>query len=160
MPILTGSISPRGPIIDIKVMQTSQRVEALKKAGQKYNSPVVVLGLIDTGASISALDSGIITSLGLTPRDKVSIVTPSTGSAYQKRMSYDALFIAGENTSEPLSKTIQVVECDLASQGFFALIGRNFLEACQFIYDGPSKSFALQYGLPWRTTSFLATPSP
>ncbi len=75
-------------------------------------------------------------------------------------MYYDDLFMVGESTGEPLSKAIEVVECELASQGFFALIGRNFLEACQFIYDGPSKSFALQYSAPWRPTTVLATPNP
>jgi len=160
MPILTGLISPWGPAIDIKVMQTNQRVQALKKAGQKFSSPMVVLGLIDTGASLSVLDPRIIASLGLAPRGIVSIHTPTTGAAYQKRMSYDALFIAGEETGDPLSRTIEIVECELASQGFFALIGRNFLAACQFIYDGPRNSFALQYDNPWRPTSLLATPAP
>jgi hypothetical protein len=74
-------------------------------------------------------------------------------------MSCDALFIAGEEASEPLSITIQVVGCELASQGFFALIGRNFLEDFRFIYDGPRRSFTLQYDAPWHPTSILANPS-
>jgi hypothetical protein len=60
MPTLIGSISPWGPTINIKVMQTNQRVEALKKSGQKFSSPMVILGLIDTGASLSALDPSIV----------------------------------------------------------------------------------------------------
>jgi hypothetical protein len=31
MPTLTGSVGPWGPTIDIKVMQSNQRVEALKR---------------------------------------------------------------------------------------------------------------------------------
>ena len=38
MPTLTGSIGPWGPTIGIKVMQTTQRVEALRKAGQQFSS--------------------------------------------------------------------------------------------------------------------------
>jgi hypothetical protein len=148
MPNLIGSISRWGPTINVKVMQTNQRVEALKKAAQKFSSPMVVLGLIDTGASLSVLDSTIVDSLGLVPKDIVSVHTPTTGSAYEKRRSYDALFIVGETTGDPFSKTIQIIECDLASEGIYALIGRNFLDACQFIYDGPKKSFTLQYDLP------------
>ncbi len=160
MPTLTGLIGPWGPTVDIKVMQTNQRVEALKRAGKAFSSPVIVLGLIDTGASLSILDTTVTHSLGLEPRGVVSIHTPSTGAASAKHMSYDALFIIGETTGEPLSKTVQVVESELASQGIFALIGRNFLEACQFVYDGPSKSFSLHYSPPWRPTTFLATPTP
>ena len=160
MPILTELISPWGPTINIKVMQTNQRVEALKRAGQKFSSPMVVLGLIDTGASMSVLDPRIVASLGLAPRGVVSIHTPTTGAAYEKRMTYDALFIAGEETGEPLSRTIEVVECELASQGFFALIGRNFLGACQFIYAGPRNSFTLEYDAPWHPGSLLVTPAP
>ncbi len=112
MPTLTGLIGPWGPTVDIKVMQTNQRVEALKRAGKAFSSPVIVLGLIDTGASLSILDTTVTHSLGLEPRGVVSIHTPSTGAASAKHMSYDALFIIGETTGEPLSKTVQVVESD------------------------------------------------
>lgn len=52
MPALIGSIGPWGPIINVKVMQSNQRVRTLKKAGLPFSSPHVVLGLIDTGASL------------------------------------------------------------------------------------------------------------
>jgi hypothetical protein len=92
MPILTGSIGPWGPTLDLKVMQSTQRVAALKKAGRPYSSPAILLGLIDTGSSLSALDTGIITSLGLAPRNFVSLHTPSTGPGYITRMTYDVVF--------------------------------------------------------------------
>jgi hypothetical protein len=155
-----GKISPWRPTIGIKAMQTNQRVEALKRAKKRFSSPMVVLGLIDTGASMSALDPTVITMLGLAPRGNVSVHTPSTGTAYEKRMTYDALFIAGEETGEPVSKTLQIIEWELASQGILALIGRDFLAECQFIYDGPSKSFALRYETPWRPTTVIAAPTP
>ena len=87
MPILTGSIGPWGPTIYVKVMQSNQRVEALKKAGLKFSSPVVVLGLIDSGASNSVLDPEIIKALGLDPRGTVVIHTPSSGPGYVTRWS-------------------------------------------------------------------------
>jgi hypothetical protein len=157
MPVLTGKLGPWGPTIHIKVMQTNQRVEALKKAGKKFSSPTTIIGLIDTGASISALDSALIIDLGLEPRGVVSLHTPTTGTAYQKRMSYDALFITGENSEHPLSKALQVIESHLASQGFFALIGRDFLDECQFSYDGPRQSFTLQWEAPWRPSILVAS---
>jgi hypothetical protein len=151
MPILTGKIGQWGPTIDIKVMQTNQRVEALKKSGKKFSSPTTILGLIDTGASLCVLDPTIVRMLGLVPKDVISVHTPTTGPAYEERWSYDALFIAGETSDHPLSKAIQVIECEMASQGVYALIGRNFLEDCQFVYNGPSKAFTLQWESPWRS---------
>ena len=121
---------------------------ALKKAGLPFSSPHVVLGLIDTGASLSALDESIVTALGLAPRNMISIHTPSTGAAYEKRMTFEALVVLGETSGKPLSKTITVLSCELATQGFFALIGRDLLQHCRFLYDGPENSFTLEYDNP------------
>jgi hypothetical protein len=148
MPILTGSIGPWGPTINVKIMQSNQRVHSLKQAGLPFSSPQVVLGLIDTGASISAVDETVIASLGLAPRSPISIHTPSTGPAYEKRTTHEALVILGETVGKPLSKTILILGCELASQGFFALIGRDLLQHCRFVYDGPRNSFTLEYDAP------------
>lgn len=148
MPIVTGVIRPWGPTIDIKVMQSNQRVEALKKAGLQFSSPHVVPAIIDTGASISALDMETIRSLGLVPRGITSIHTPSTGFGYERKMTYDALIIIGETTDSPLRRTVPVIGCELATQGFYALIGRNILRSCRFIYDGPLETFSLEFNGP------------
>ncbi len=44
MPILTGSISPWGPAIHVKVMQTGYHVELLKKSDRQYSPPKDVPG--------------------------------------------------------------------------------------------------------------------
>jgi hypothetical protein len=95
--------------------------------------------------------------LGLEPRDIISVHTPTTGPAYERRQSYDALFILGETLGEPLSKALQVIETDLASQGFFAIIGRDFLKECRFVYDGPSDTFTIHYRDLWRPISMATT---
>ena len=118
MQALTGLIDRCGPMIYVKVMQTNQRVEALKRAGQSFSSPLTVLGLIDTGASISALDKTVVSALGLAARGQISLHTPTTGVAYEKRWCYDALFIVGESSAHPLSRAIQVIESSFASEGF------------------------------------------
>lgn len=145
MPSLTGSIGAWGPMIYLKAMQSNERVRALKRAGLPFTSPHVVLALIDTGASISALDESVVASLGLAPRGIVSIHTPSTGAAYEKRMTYDALVVLGETAGKPLSRTLAILSCELATQGFLALIGRDILQYCRFRYDGPNGTFILEY---------------
>lgn len=145
MPTLTGRLIPYGPIIDLKVMQTPQRVAALKRAGQSYTSPVSVTGLIDTGASGLALDFRVISGLGLQYRGVAHIHTPSTGPGYEDRDEYDASIVLGEGTPGPLVVTLPVVSCDFASQGFLALIGRELLRHCVFTYDGPKDAFTLDF---------------
>ena len=117
-----------------------------------------MLGLIDSGASNSVLDPEIIRTLGLDPRGSAAIHTSSSGPGYVTRTTYDCLFTVGETTADPLSKTLQIIGCELASQGFYALIGRDFLEACRFVYDGPRKTFTLEYDPPLRPTTYVATP--
>jgi hypothetical protein len=127
-------------------MQSPQQVGALKIAGLPFASPSVILGLIDTGASNSALDRHIITLLGLQCRGIVSIHTPSTGSGYEVRNQFDVCFILGETENPPLSITLPVVESDFASQGFYALIGRDVLDHCtDFNYKGSKNTFTLSY---------------
>lgn len=145
MPILTGVIRPWGPVVDIKVMQTIHRVEALKKANRPFGQPVVVAGLIDTGASCSALDVHIIARLGLEPHGIASIHTPSTGPAYEMRHVYDASIVLGETENPALVVTVGAIACELAAEGYFALIGRDVLSHCRLIYDGTEERFSLEY---------------
>ena len=42
--------------------------------------------------------------------------------------------------------TLPVIESDFASQGFFALIGRDVLQFRRLIYDGPTDAFELVWG--------------
>jgi hypothetical protein len=67
------------------------------------------------------------------------------------------VFILGETTDDPLAQTIEVIGSELASQGFLALLGRDFLAPFQFVYDGPRRAFSLQYDAPWKPTSDVAT---
>jgi hypothetical protein len=145
MPILTGRISPEGPTIDIKVMQSPQRVAALKKANRPFASPSTVVGLIDTGASSSALDRIVIAGLDLQHRGVVSIHTPSTGPGYETRDEYDACLVLGETSLRPMVLTLPVIGCDFSSQGFLALIGRDVLRHCKLAYDGPLDLFTLEF---------------
>lgn len=121
-------------------MQTHQRIAALKKLGRKHSSPVSIRGLIDTGASCSAIDPRIVQALDLDRRGQVPIHTPSSGPDLDYRGQYDVCFVLGEMTESPLESTLPVIECDLASQNFLALVGRDVLSRCQLCFDGPSPS--------------------
>jgi hypothetical protein len=145
MPRLTGNIGRYGPMTNVKVMLSTQRVEALKKLNLPYAPPQTVIGLIDTGASCSAIDVHLAKGLGLERRGVTHIHTPSTGSNYETRTTYDACYVIGEGQPKALLRTLSVIECELASEGFYVIVGRDVLEDCVFTYNGPKARFSLKY---------------
>lgn len=143
MAVLTGAIGPLGAIVEVKVMQGAQRVAALKKAGLPFATPQVIVGLVDTGASCSAIDRIVVAGLNLQHRGIVAIHTPSTGAGFVQCNQYDISLVLGESQPDPLELTLPVIESDFASQGFLALIGRDVLRRCVLTFDGPSGRFTL-----------------
>jgi len=141
MHVLKGKMTELGPMVDVKVMPSSQRVAALKKAEMPYPQPLTVIGVLDTGAGCSCLDRTVVQQLGLDPRGIIRIHTPSTGTKYEERNQYDVCMVIGEGCPEPLALTIPVLGCEFASEGFLALIGRDVLDRCLFEYNGPAKTW-------------------
>ena len=73
------------------------------------------------------------------------IMTPSTGAAHHVCNQYDvSLSLLHPNLSLTLN-TVPVLESNLAAQGIQALIGRDILARCLFIYDGQFGNFSLAF---------------
>ena len=111
-----------GAMTFVKVMQSPQRVEALRRAGRDFASPMSALVLVDTGASSTCLDRQLIFGLGLEVRGVASIHTPSTSAAYEQRNLFDACVVLGEGQANPLVTTLPVIESDFAVQGFLGIL--------------------------------------
>lgn len=145
MPALTGRPSAWGPMVDVKIMQSLQLAEALRKRGKPAAVPTTCLALLDTGASSSALDYRLVASLGLMFHGSVTVHTPSTGPNVVVRNTYDACFVFDESGPDPLVATVAVIETDFTGQGMLALIGRDILDLCTFVYDGRGGTFRLEW---------------
>ena len=72
-------------MLDLKVMLSPERVEALTRAGSQFAAPRMARGLIDTGASCSSIDVELARLLELERRVVTFVHTPSTGEAYKER---------------------------------------------------------------------------
>jgi hypothetical protein len=118
----------------------------LLAAGQLVPNPVQIRGLLDTGASGTAIDPTVLTALGLTPTGTTLVLTPTTGNTPQPADQYDVGFLIPAPNGAPLfSQTLPVMASELlAAQGFHALIGRDILSQCVFVYNG-SGFFTLSY---------------
>lgn len=145
MRAISGRIEPHGAFATITVMATDQFVATLKKHGRRPPAPISVRALIDTGAGCSALDSGIITRLGLIQTGVDQIHTATTGADFEERDVYDACFFLGSQEDEVKAFTVRAVRGELACAGFLAIIGWEILSHCRLICDGPKREYQLEY---------------
>lgn len=147
MPHLTLQISSRGPIVEMWVLASLPRIDALKHANKPLPSPVQTRALIDTGADCTAIDSTVLHQLGITPTGTTPIHTPSTQGSPHIALQFDVgiAFVHPVSTSSLHIGSIPVIQADTANQGFGALIGRDVLSRCLFVYDGTAHSFCLAF---------------
>ena len=103
--------------------------------------------LVDTGASMTMIDSGIPTVLGLASHGVTPMLTPSTGATPVSCKTYDvALFIPGtQQIVGHYVPALAVVESDFSAQPFQGLLGRDILANCVLTYIGQSDIFVLSY---------------
>ena len=76
------------------------------------------------------------------------MLTPTTGSDAVTKNTYDIglLIFATWQDAPFVIKNLPVVESDLlSSQGFHALIGRDILEKCVFVYNGSTNTYTLAF---------------
>lgn len=147
MPHFTLPLSPQGAVVDAAVMVSFAKQDALKAEGQSVPNAIKIRALIDTGASISAVDPEVLTTLALTQTGEADIHTPSTGGTPVQRPTYDV--VIGIYAGRPgdlhfISDTVQVTGSELKHHGFNALIGTDILRKCILYYNGDGY-FSLSY---------------
>jgi len=128
-----------GPLIAVEVHVPQPLATLLSQQGKPVPKPVPGSALIDTGASITAVDDSVITSLGVQPVGVTTVHTPS-GSAQQNQYPVRFTF-PGTNLPE-LSGT-QAIGSVLLPQGIVALIGRDALRSLILVYNGPAGMITL-----------------
>jgi predicted aspartyl protease len=143
--ILGQIVGGHGALFSVKLMASPQRVAKLKSLGMVFPVPVVGRALVDTGASHTCIDIGIINALGLSPTGSTPVHTPSTRGAAIVMDLYDVSVVFGDGKPGPRTYTLELIETDLASQGFDLLVGRDILARCILNYDGPNGVFSIAF---------------
>jgi Aspartyl protease len=124
------------------------RRQALAAAGQPIPAFVTIRALLDTGASVTCVDPTVIATLGLSVTGMTQMITPSTGATPHNAPQYDASLAIPAAANQPplIFPTVAIVASELLqAQGFHALIGRNILSQCLFLYNGAMGLFTLAY---------------
>ena len=145
MPHLTLQITNGGPILDVLIGVSHARAQALQQAGQLVPNPIQIRGLIDTGASCTCIDPGVLNALNLAPTGVTPMLTPSTGAQAHHANVYDVSLHLLHPAITLTLQNVPVAEAQLSIQGIQALIGRDILRSCLFVYDGQSGIFTLAF---------------
>ena len=147
MPIITFQVQADGPIVSAAVGVSLPRRKLLQDQGLPIPNLVVGSFLVDTGATITAVDPDLIAPLQLPLVGSVSVHTPSTGKDSVFIDQYDASFVVPGNTPDGtlVVGAVPIVAAHLRSQGIDGLIGRDILDRCLLIYNGTTGVVSLAH---------------
>jgi hypothetical protein len=135
---VSANLAADGPLIEVTFWLVAAARQAL--AGQQLAVPAAVQAsaLIDTGASGSCVQQGLLGPLGLHPVGSMPVNTPTSQNVicplYAVQLSMPNAFI-----------DVTVIEAPLQGQNIQALIGRDILRHGVLIYQGHIGHFTLSF---------------
>jgi hypothetical protein len=107
---------------------------------------VVAKLVVDTGASLTAVDCTILSQLALAPTGKVPIHTPSTQGNPHLAFQYDvSLGIYGVSALVHNLPALPVIDGNFKAQGIDGLLGRDVLSACRLTYCGADGFYLMSF---------------
>ena len=150
-----------GAIVQIQIGVAGPLVEWLSERDAPIPPSVVGAAMLDTGASRTCVDVGILKGLGLEPTGIVDAWSPAGNSVdglYFANLNFPELSVYGEFAKPDigLSPLITVsfdhavVGIDLGGQTvhglpLVAFVGRDILRVGQFLYDGLGGFYSVSY---------------
>lgn len=148
MPRLTGALAPEGALVSILIGLSASSVRALRTTLRPVPSPTSARALVDTGAELTCVDATLIQTLGLPLGGTTLANLPAHGG-----LTVSALHDAGLTIVHPsgnvrdnlIVPNLAVLALPLAPLGYQALLGRDLLAQCRFLYHGPRMRFRLAY---------------
>lgn len=135
-PLLLRNIGPR-LIIEIHVPPVLANY--LTQRGQPVPAPISGDALLDTGASISAVETNVISQLRVNPIGITSVHTPG-GVVQQNLHPIRFVFPAIGMLTIDFNA---VIGSNLQPQGIIALVGRDVLSNCLLVYNGPAGMYSI-----------------
>lgn len=133
------ALQSRGPIIEIQLSPSLPFIETMNIQISEIKT-INVMAMIDTGASVTAIQQGLLKNLGINPIGSSLIHTPSSQNVRCNK--YDVQLIFPNHVAIP---TISITEVPLQGQHIQCLIGRDILQYGVFIYNGYDNSFTLSF---------------
>jgi len=126
-----------GPIIQVQLEAPPALVKVLVASGKPAPKPVVGPALIDTGASVSCVDSAVPAKLGVNPVG-TSQLYGATGGAPSPMYPLRVVFVGMTNWTVDFQYLVQAT---LSPLGYVALLGRDVLRITSLQYLGLTGEF-------------------
>jgi len=147
MPILTAKCQREGLVVPVVVGVSVPRELALKKTGKRVPDPVKVVGLIDTGASQTAIDAQVVEKLNLSATGSIGVSTISKEKTPRTFEQFDVILdvVIPPQDVTAVSVTIPVISVHLETLGVQILLGRDVLRESILIYNGQTDSFSAAF---------------
>jgi hypothetical protein len=144
MPTLSVPIRRGGVLVKVLVRPGVEQVRELQAAGRPVPWPEQVLAYLDTGASGTMMEGGILRRMGLQPQESalVSVLgrdDPSTHAIYEVEVS-----LADSSVPKRWLPLI-VLGGPVFPTGAGAALGRDFLGHVTLTYDGPRRAAELRW---------------
>ena len=157
MPRLAGDLLPKGALVAIEVGLSRADVQQLRNAGRPIPATVSLHALLDTGAECTCVDPQAVATLSL-PMKNIGLANiPAVGGlvpTVEYEASLSVVHPSGDSRLNLVIGALLVAELPLAGLGYRALIGRDVLLKCRFLYDGPRARFQLAYRSRHRKRAF------
>lgn len=129
----------RGPVIPVVIHPNEDFAAALQAAGKPVPSPVSGIALVDTGATTTCIDGETAVQMGLASNGTAKMSSASHNET--ECLTYPVkLFFPSWNAQLDSQKAMGVA---IKRQGIIALIGRDLLQNCMLVYNGPDGSFTI-----------------
>ena len=139
-----------GPQISVDVLPPAVVESWARATGAEVRQAYNLAALIDTGASVTGIDEGVLGQLGYPPVNVASLSTPSgtvqTG-VYMVRLvipsQRDPRFPA--NVPRIVIDGVMAVAVRLGGLQYKVLLGRDVLSSIVMVYNGPQALVTLAY---------------
>ena len=139
MALIRVLIGADGPVIDLGIWLARALAHALVAQGQVVPPPQTIRALIDTGADRTAIHPNALASIASPPSGTPLVRRPGSTTASRRVNVHDVrLAFGGTVVSSTRRSWVEVEAAAVvpADPSVLALIGRDMLAHCQFIYDG------------------------
>lgn len=145
MPSIVVPITAEGAVIEVAVGVSQPRAAALQAANQPIPQPISLRLLVDTGASNTSVQSGLLSPLGLTPTGSISLHTPSTGANPVACDQYDVSVVFGMTPFSLGFPTVSIIECQPLIGTIQGLLGRDILNHGVLSYNSLLQSVTISF---------------
>ena len=147
MPRIRVPIGPDGPVIELSIWVGRVVAHALVAQGQTV-AQQIIRALIDTGADRTAVHPGALALIGSPPAGTIRVRRPGSTIAsrwvnlHDLRVAFGGVSTASSRRAWVVIEAAAVVPAD---PQILALIGRDMLAHCRFVYNGTNGELVLDY---------------